>query len=278
MMRNKEKTGFTLVELLVVIAIIALLLSILMPSLKKARDSAKDVICRSNVKSQSLIYDVYTSGNNGKFPTHINIWPSIVVQAGSEPFGSARSGMSFSSNVVKQLSGYVSDPKVFYCPLTRTEGYVKGPDDQVFISGGLYYTGWNGRTGAPKEIGGYYRAVSYLWWANFKTLSALNGGSSAVTYLGGNKFISNKSDVNSRGVLVSEQTAVNSEGYDAYGPDLFAWKFAKRIPQPPQFLGHPWEVGGSSVMYGDYHVEKRSWTAIKSQIMINSGPVNVFYW
>ena len=58
--------GFTLIELLVVIAIIALLLSILLPSLKKAKDQVKAVICRSNLKQWGLITSLYARDNDDK--------------------------------------------------------------------------------------------------------------------------------------------------------------------------------------------------------------------
>jgi len=64
----RQKKGFTLIELLVVIAIIALLLAILMPSLQKAKQIARDVVCRSNLKQWSLIWKMQTDDNNSKFP------------------------------------------------------------------------------------------------------------------------------------------------------------------------------------------------------------------
>ena len=57
--------GFTLIELLVVISIIALLLSILMPSLQKAKEAARKVICLSNLRSTGMVWSLYTMDNNG---------------------------------------------------------------------------------------------------------------------------------------------------------------------------------------------------------------------
>jgi prepilin-type N-terminal cleavage/methylation domain-containing protein/prepilin-type processing-associated H-X9-DG protein len=60
--------GFTLVELLVVIAIIALLLSILMPSLAKARNLSKAAVCLSNLKNIGMSLSMYHTQNN-YYPT-----------------------------------------------------------------------------------------------------------------------------------------------------------------------------------------------------------------
>ncbi len=69
-----SKKAFTLIELLVVIAIIALLLSILMPSLRSARNQAKGVTCRNNLKQIGLALILYTEDNEGKFPRNGGIW------------------------------------------------------------------------------------------------------------------------------------------------------------------------------------------------------------
>lgn len=60
----KDKIYFTLVELLVVIAIIGLLVSILLPSLTSAKETAKTAICLSNQKNIGIAFHSYATGHN----------------------------------------------------------------------------------------------------------------------------------------------------------------------------------------------------------------------
>ena len=59
-------SAFTLVELLVVMSIISLLMSILVPSLNKVRESANSLHCRSNLRGLTLAWSMYVSDNDGK--------------------------------------------------------------------------------------------------------------------------------------------------------------------------------------------------------------------
>ena len=84
MNRNTTKIikGFTLIELLVVIAIIALLLSILLPSLNMAKDIAKRIGCSANLRSLAMAAIFYAGDNDGLTPSSTNTYDNGVTRGG----------------------------------------------------------------------------------------------------------------------------------------------------------------------------------------------------
>ena len=67
---KRKPENFTLIELLVVIAVIAVLAGLLLPSLQKARETAKVIQCRNSIRNIGLAVLTYSQDYQGWFPAH----------------------------------------------------------------------------------------------------------------------------------------------------------------------------------------------------------------
>ena len=111
-LRCGDKPGFTLIELLVVIAIIAMLLGVLMPSLRRARAGAKRLVCAHNLKQVSLAVDLYLQSNDNTYPCAQDPLPAgywLWMGRGWRSFVSPHLGGNIDPN----------NPSVLFCPEDR---------------------------------------------------------------------------------------------------------------------------------------------------------------
>lgn len=120
-MRSARKKAFTLIEVLVVVAIIALLVSILLPSLRRARQNARITVCRTNFDTMYKGHVFYSLDHGQHFPDpDWWLWDGIggsmtrffpnIYRGGQRPSDSAqwvRFGHIFK---------YVRAPKAYFCP------------------------------------------------------------------------------------------------------------------------------------------------------------------
>lgn len=126
---HMNKKAFTLVELLVVISIIALLVSILLPALNKARDAAKFTICQTNMHQIGLAMTMYANENKGR-----NV-PGDT--AGVTIYGYDPSQNEYRFFLFGHLlgGGYLplpeADNSVLYCPGDKVDWYRTPANDEM---------------------------------------------------------------------------------------------------------------------------------------------------
>ncbi|MBI4581918.1 MAG: type II secretion system protein [Planctomycetes bacterium] len=177
--RTDRRAGFTLIEVLVVVAIIALLVAILIPSLKQAKEAAAAVVCRSGMHQVTVAMHSYVTsslslpGTNGVFWTSFlragkRGWPQW--KASDSWLGILDPSTQFTTAMQEQLWAhvaatvpqqgslykYVKDDNVYLC--TRDKKGYPNPEDPAGGGGnGRFSYTMNGFLGfrKPESVGSF---------------------------------------------------------------------------------------------------------------------------
>jgi len=186
-LHRSRPSGFTLVELLVVIGIIALLISILLPSLSRARETANRAKCLSNLKQIGQGMMLYANENNGNYPrTYYDgtaASPTLVTDTTgnnkSVPFASSPTASPVGTNnigaaIFLLLRTQDMTAAVFVCPSSNSEpdSYSKGT-----TPGNVQYqSNFSGAASSGTDKTTITRNCSYSFQDMYPGTVAINSG------------------------------------------------------------------------------------------------------
>jgi prepilin-type N-terminal cleavage/methylation domain-containing protein len=134
--KSESRRGFTLIELLVVIAIIALLISLLLPSLGAARKTARNVICQSNLRQFGIAIQAYLDDQKDPKFMDLNSPPPGVV---------GPNALLWQISAVFALRPYMGGTesnKPYTCPSAEGDTSVRTHEMAVYLGRRIYSLPW----------------------------------------------------------------------------------------------------------------------------------------
>jgi prepilin-type N-terminal cleavage/methylation domain-containing protein len=151
---------FTLIELLVVVAIIAVLASLLLPALGRAREQVRRVTCASNLRQCALAIASYKDDHGSVKP--YPWWGTYL----ADPYPESRSKNS--PAIISVMAQYSGDVRTWYCPQLYRTDVINRAHHNIWVSPPFTTT-------SPGNPG-------YMWWINMSRTSTLQPASKLTDY------------------------------------------------------------------------------------------------
>lgn len=250
--RQKRGDAFTLVELLVVISIIALLVSILMPALGKAREQAKRSVCANNLHQFAISLTMFTSNNNDKFPTDTVDTIRDDGNYSIMPFWL----WNIHSKVVEVMLDNGTIKEQFYCP---SNPMIKNMD--IF---------WE-----HEQNGEFWMRTGYGWLLKKPKPTKIK----PAYFTGNRSYIASMTvDHPADKELVVDLVMDNNGDFGK----LYVWGYI--TPGHVRSTSHyssPGEPAGGNILFVDGHVEWRNFSEMEIGLdatVVTPGPPTSFWW